>query len=28
LFRAELGGFQKSKDDDYDSMRRLVGQKK
>mgnify|MGYP001820920917 FL=1 len=28
LVRAELGGFQNSKDDDYDSMRRLVGKKK
>ena len=27
LFRAELGGFKKSKDDDYESMRRLLGQK-
>ena len=28
LSRAELGGFQKSKDDDYDSIRRLLGRKK
>ena len=27
LSRAELGGFQKSKDDDYDSIRKLLGRK-